>query len=60
MSIPDTLLPRSWFADMVEIDREINKTVQKLTTIANTSGRFVFVRKGTKITKASSQVMNQL
>lgn len=60
MGIPDALLPRSWFGDMLEIDKEINKTVQKLTTIANTSGRFVFVRKGTKISKATNNVMNQL
>lgn len=60
LAMPDELLPRSWYADMVNLEIEANRVFQKLVTIVHTQGTRIYVRKWTKITKAVGKVFNEL
>ena len=57
---PEELFPRSWYADMLSLDRKINEVVQKFSKIVDTGGRYVYVRKGTKLTKGTDKLLNSL
>lgn len=57
---PDKLYPRGWFVDMLALEREINELLHKLFTISKTGGRYVYVRSGTVLTKATNNLMNSL
>ena len=57
---PGELYPRGWFVDMIEIEKEINLLIQRMSTIIKTGGRFVYVKAGTTLTKSTSNVLNSL
>ena len=57
---PGEKYPRSWFADLLEIEREVNELIQKMSTIIKTGGRYVYVRTGTKLTRSTSNFLNSL
>ena len=57
---PEVLYPRSWYFDMLALDREVNLLIAKMNNIVKTGGRFVYVREGTVMHKATSQLMNSL
>lgn len=60
MADPYTLYPRPWFADMIDLEREVNLLIQKMSTIIKTGGRFVYVRAGTQLTKSTNNLLNSL
>ena len=60
LSMPDELLPRSWFADIINLTIELNKIFAKLMTIVHTQWTRIYVKRGTKITKAVGKVFNEL
>ena len=45
---------------MLALDREVNLLIAKMNNIVKTGGRFVYVREGTVMHKATSQLMNSL
>lgn len=57
---PDKLYPRGWFVDMLALEKEINELLAKLFTISKTGGRYVYVRSGTVLTKATNNLMNSI
>lgn len=57
---PEQLYPRSWYADMLVLDREISNLIKKINNIVKTGGRFVYVREGTQLHKATNNLMNSL
>lgn len=54
------MYPYSWFKDMLELDKQINKMVQKFQNIVNTWGRYVYVRQWTVLSKRTDNLMNRL
>lgn len=57
---PEELYPRSWYADLVTMEREINELMIKINNIIKTWWRFCYIKKGTILKKGSSQLMNEL
>lgn len=57
---PDKLYPRWWFVDMLTLEKEINELITKLFVISKTGWRYVYVRSGTVLTKATNNLMNSL
>ncbi len=57
---PDDKYPRSWYSDMLQLDRKINEIVAKFSKIVDTGGRYVYVRKGTKLSPGSDKFLNKL
>lgn len=57
---PGELYPRGWFVDMIELEKEINLLISKMSTIIKTGGRFVYVKAGTQLTRSTSNVLNSL
>ncbi len=57
---PDKLYPRGWFVDMLALEKEINELMSKLFAISKTGGRYVYVRSGTTLTKATNNLMNSI
>lgn len=57
---PEELYPRGWYTDMLPLEREVNMLIKKLNNIVKTGGRFVYVREGTVLQKATNAVLNGL
>lgn len=60
MGEPETLYPRGWYTDMLPLEREINRLILKINNIIKTGGRFVYIKAGTVLHKATSALMNSL
>lgn len=56
----DETFPFSWYSGMLSLDREINDVISKFKKIVDTGGRYVYVRKGTKISQGTDKFLNKL
>ena len=45
---------------MLVLDREISNLIKKINNIVKTGGRFVYVREGTQLHKATNNLLNSL
>lgn len=60
MNEPESLYPKGWYVDMLNLDREINLLVDKINKIIKTWWRYVYVKEWTKISKGTSNFLNSL
>jgi len=60
MNDPESLYPRGWYVDMLELEREINQLIEKINKIVKSGWRFVYVKEWTTLTKATNNLLNSM
>lgn len=57
---PDNLYPDSWYKWVLTPEKIVNQILNKFVTIVKTGWRYVYVREGTRLTKAKNNLLESL
>lgn len=57
---PDSLYPDSWYAWVLEPERQANKILNRFINIVDTGWRFLYVREWTKLTKWKNKLLQSI